>query len=173
MSVPYYPDTLWSEIIDGLYQGGTDEYDELGAQSRGEGLRGFAAIRTQVTKRDFDTVVTAYSQANPAGSNVKELRFTFHDGDMKDFDPERDLTFLVREAHSDWKAGKKVLIRCQAGINRSGLITALVLIRDGHTPREAIDLIRSTRCEGAITNTHFEEYLLNVADVNFWRMGIA
>jgi hypothetical protein len=44
-----------------------------------------------------------------------------------------------------------------------------VLIRDGHTPREAIDLIRRTRCEGAITNRHFEEYLLNVADVDFWR----
>jgi protein-tyrosine phosphatase len=90
---------------------------------------------------------------------------------MKDLDPERDLTFLVREAHSDWKAGKKVLIRCQAGINRSGLITALVLIRDGHTPREAIALIRSTRCEAALTNSHFEEYLLNVADVGYWRQA--
>lgn len=169
MAVPYYPNTLWSEILNGLYQGGTDEFDELGAQSRGESLRAFANIRTQVTKQDFDTVVTAYSQANPAGRNVKELRFTFHDGDMRDLDPERDLTFLVREAHSDWKAGKKVLIRCQAGINRSGLITALVLIRDGHSPREAIDLIRSTRCEGAITNSHFESWLLNEVNLDFWR----
>lgn len=169
MSVPYYPDTLWSEIIDGLYQGGTDEFDELGSSSRGQGIRAFADIRTQITKRDFDTVITAYSQANPAGHTVKELRFTFHDGDMRDLNPESDLAFLVREAHADWKAGKKVLIRCQAGINRSGLITALVLIREGYSPQEAIDLIRSKRCEAALTNSHFATWLTDDADLDFWR----
>jgi protein-tyrosine phosphatase len=90
---------------------------------------------------------------------------------MSDLDPERDLYFMVREAHADWKAGKKVLIRCQAGINRSGLVTALVLIRDGHSPEDAIKLIRDNRCEAALSNSRFEEYLLNVADVAFWRKG--
>jgi hypothetical protein len=49
------------------------------------------------------------------------------------------------------------------------LVTALVSIRDGQTPEDAIRLIRDNRCEAAVSNSHFEEYLLNVADVAFWR----
>ena len=100
------------------------------------------------------------------------MRFGFDDGDMTDFSPERDLAFLVREAHRDWKEGKRVLIRCQAGWNRSGLVTALVLIRDGYSPEEAIDLIRANRCSHALSNSIFERWLLEAADVNFWRAGV-
>ena len=126
--------------------------------SKYENNRLFSVVSTgQVTRKHFDTVVTLYSAANAVSHNVKELRFAFHDGDMSDLDPERDLHFMVREAHSDWRAGKKVLIRCQAGINRSGLVTALVLIREGHSPEDAIRLIRDNRCEAALSNSHFEE----------------
>jgi len=171
----YYPVDLWNEIRPGLYQGGTDDSDTMGAYlreelSKYENNRLFSVVSTgQVTRKHFDTVVTLYSAANAVSHNVKELRFAFHDGDMSDLDPERDLHFMVREAHSDWRAGKKVLIRCQAGINRSGLVTALVLIREGHSPEDAIRLIRDNRCEAALSNSHFEEYLLNEADVAFWR----
>jgi predicted protein tyrosine phosphatase len=175
MNNNFYPVELWNEVSPGLYQGGTDDSDTMGAYlrenpSRYEINRMFTQISTgQVTKKHFDTVVTLYSAANAVSHNVKELRFAFHDGDMSDLNPETDLFFMVREAHSDWKAGKKVLIRCQAGINRSGLVTALVLIREGHSPEDAIRLIRDNRCEAALSNSRFEEYLLNVADVAFWR----
>jgi predicted protein tyrosine phosphatase len=133
-------------------------------------IRSYGKISTgQVTKKHFDTVATLYSAANAASHNVKEMRFAFHDGDMSDLDPERDLFFMVREAHADWKAGKKVLIRCQAGINRSGLVTALVLIRDGYAPADAIRLIRDKRCEAALSNSLFENWLLEVANLDFWR----
>ena len=175
MNTNYYPVELWNEVCPGLYQGGTDDSDTMGAYQRESGsqfsyARNFPAISTgQVTKKHFDTVATLYSAANAVGRSVKEMRFAFHDGDMSDLDPERDLYFMVREAHADWKSGKKVLIRCQAGINRSGLVTALVLIRDGHTPEDAIRLIREKRCEAALSNSRFEEYLLNMADVAYWR----
>ena len=175
VAVPYYPIDLWNEILPRLCQGGTDEADELGGfiATAPAGLKSWQAPEyigaSQVQAHEFDTVVTAYSQANPCGLGVKELRFTFFDGNMNDFDPEKDLFWLVREAHSDWKAGNKVLIRCQAGMNRSGLIMALVLIREGHSPQEAIDLIRSKRCGSAITNARFESWLLYEANVNFWR----
>ena len=177
MNTNYYPVELWNEISPGLYQGGTDDSDTMGAYLKEdlsiyETNRLFGAISAgQVTKKHFDTVVTLYSAANAVSHNVKEMRFAFHDGDMSDLDPEGDLYFMVREAHADWKAGKKVLIRCQAGINRSGLVTALVLIRDGQTPEDAIRLIRDKRCEAALSNSRFEEYLLNEADVAFWRKG--
>ncbi|NBW73257.1 MAG: hypothetical protein EBR26_02460 [Microbacteriaceae bacterium] len=175
MARPFHPENLWDEILPGLYQGGTHEDDELGAFTRDlpEGYRYWEAqeyvARTQVHAHEFDTVVTAYSNANPCGQNVKELRFTFFDGNMNDFHPENDLFWLVREAHADWKAGKKVLIRCQAGLNRSGLIMALVLIREGYSPNEAIELIRDKRCESALCNDKFVSYLQHLADVDFWR----
>jgi protein-tyrosine phosphatase len=178
MTRPFYPEKLWNEILPGLFQGGTDEHDELGAflKRAPENMRSWQAqeyiAATQIKAHEFDTVVTAYVHANPCGHNVKELRFTFFDGNMNDFDPEQDLFWLVREAHADWKEGKQVLIRCQAGINRSGLIMALVLIRDGYTPVDAIKLIREKRCEAALSNEKFEAWLLNLADVDYWRSGL-
>ena len=176
MNTKYYPVELWNEVAPGLYQGGTDDSDTMGAYLRDDTSSGYARIfgqisTGQVTKKHFDTVATLYSAANAAAHNVKELRFAFHDGDMSDLDPERDLFFMVREAHSDWKNGKKVLVRCQAGINRSGLVTALVLIRDGYAPADAIRLIRDNRCEAALSNSRFEKWLLEKADLDFWRQG--
>ncbi len=178
MAKPYYPNTLWDEIVPGLYQGGTDDYDVIGAYLN-EDLSQLSArakwdigVSGLVTNKDFDTVATLYVRANAPGAKVKELRYAFLDGDMSDIDPERDLHFMVREAHADWKSGKRVLIRCQAGMNRSGLVMALVLIREGYTAAEAIKLIRRRRCEGAITNRHFEDYLLTKTNVEFWRRGV-
>ena len=133
-----YPTTLWSEIAPGLWQGGTDDYDVIGAPALEAGT-GYTARKmsatggpNRVTRSDFESVVTLYARANAASWNVKEIRYGFNDGDMSDFDPQEDLGFAVREAHADWKAGKRVIIRCQAGLNRSGLVMALVLIRDAY-----------------------------------------
>ena len=53
-----------------------------------------------------------------------------------------------------------MLVRCQAGLNRSGLVTALVLIKDGFTPYQAIDLIRQRRTDIALFNENFANWLL-------------
>ena len=179
----YRIDPLWSEIVEGLWQGGTDDTDVVGyhplADSRSGASLGYferkaiaEAGACRITRTNFDSVYTLYARANGVSWRVKEVRFGFDDGDMTDFSPERDLAFLVREAHRDWKEGKRVLIRCQAGWNRSGLVTALVLIRDGYSPEEAIDLIRANRCSHALSNSIFERWLLEAADVNFWRAGV-
>ena len=179
----YTIDPLWSEIVEGLWQGGTDDTDVVGyhplADTRSGASLGYferkaiaEAGACRITRADFDSVYTLYARANGASWRVKEVRFGFDDGNMSDFSPERDLAFLVREAHRDWKEGRKVLIRCQAGWNRSGLVTALVLIRDGNSPEEAIDLIRSRRCSHALSNSIFERWLLEAADVEFWREGV-
>jgi len=51
------------------------------------------------------------------------------------------------------------LIRCQAGWNRSGLITALVLMREGYRSFEAIELIHQMRSDNALCNRSFEQFL--------------
>ena len=169
-----YPTELWSEVLPGLWQGGTDDYDVIGAPTDHNlnGIAGMIGGPTRVTRTHFDSVVTLYARANAASWNVKEIRFGFSDGDMTDFDPESDLGFAVCEAHADWKAGKRVLVRCQAGLNRSGLITALVLIRDGLAPADAIELIREKRGAAALFNNTFVSWLTNSANVDFWRAGV-
>jgi protein-tyrosine phosphatase len=135
-----FPFAKWSEILPGLWQGGSRSWDV-------------------VERTSFDSVYTLYHEAAGVGLGVKEIRYGIYDHDMTDFDPA-DLDVLVDNAHADWKAGKRVLIRCQAGLNRSGLVMALVLIKDGHTPAEAIALIREQRGEAALCNPIFEQWLL-------------
>jgi hypothetical protein len=147
----WYREALWSEVLPNLWQGGTAGNDEM--------FYGKPEPTARITKADFDTVITMYGYAQPADWHVRELRYGIYDSDMNDFDYE-ELFELVRSAHMDWQKGKKVLIRCQAGWNRSGLITALVLIRDGMPARQAIDLIRDTRSPHALCNKTFVQFLL-------------
>jgi protein-tyrosine phosphatase len=55
--------------------------------------------------------------------------------------------------------GREVLVRCYHGYNRSGLVVAHALVRQGHTVDEAIRLIRDRRSPWALHNELFVEYL--------------
>ena len=147
---------LWSEVVEGLWQGGTADHD-IHSQLK----------KPMITKKDFDTVITMYAYANPVDWFVREIRYGVWDSNMKDFDAE-ELFDIVRVAHSDWKKGKKVLIRCQAGWNRSGLVMALVLIREGMEAQKAINLIRAKRSPHALCNSTFATWLL-AQDPSDWK----
>ncbi|MDQ1249161.1 MAG: hypothetical protein QG597_3535 [Actinomycetota bacterium] len=67
----------------------------------------------------------------------------------------------ARFAYQRWTAGDAVLVRCQAGMNRSGLVTALVLVMSGLTPGQAVTLIRVQRSPGALFNEHFVTWLVD------------
>lgn len=158
-----YPEQLWSEILPGLTLGGTDDRDVIF-----EGIQGWGQDHTpSITIENFDTVITMYAFARPVDWFVKEFRFGIYDHDMQDFNTD-ELHDLVVAAHWDWKKGKRVLVRCQAGINRSGLVMALMLIREGYSPEDAIDLMRHKRGEAVLANQHFERWLMGL-DVSGWR----
>lgn len=54
------------------------------------------------------------------------------------------------------------LVHCQAGLNRSGLLTALSLIKfAGMKPGEAIAHLRESRCSAVLCNQRFEQYVLS------------
>ena len=145
-----YPQELWSEILEGLWIGGTDDndiYDQL--------------EKPMIRREHFDTVFTAYAWANPVDWFVKEIRYGFWDSHVKGeagFNPE-ELNDIASMMYADWKKGKKVLFRCQAGLNRSSLCAALVLMKDGYTADDAIALIRSKRSQYALFNKTFVDYL--------------
>lgn len=54
------------------------------------------------------------------------------------------------------------LVHCQAGWNRSGLVTALALMMRGRTADEAIALLRARRSPDVLCNSHFEGWLRSV-----------
>jgi Dual specificity phosphatase, catalytic domain len=154
---------LWSPVAPGLWQGGTHDDDTINAQlTYHEMVRG----ERQVTAELFDAVVTMYAWARPADWGVKELRFTFGDGlHVPDDD---DVFDVVQWAHKHWSNGQRVLVRCQAGLNRSGYIAALMLIRSGMAPSDAVKLLRESRSRWVLFNDAFERAVLG-ADVDFWR----
>lgn len=160
----FYPVDTWNEVLPGLFLGGTHSSDDMGSARFGGA---FGMADTLVNRESFDTVVTLYAWARPADWFVKELRFGIMDSDMSDFSME-DLRALVTTAHADWKSGRRVLIRCQAGINRSSLVMALVLIKDGLSARQAIELMRKQRGQAVLSNHHFVDWLTQL-DVRKWR----
>lgn len=76
-----------------------------------------------------------------------------------------DVTEAVNAAYDTWKAGGKVLIHCQAGLNRSGLTAALVLMADGYTADDAIRLLRDKRSPVVLCNQAFERFLRELVEV--------
>jgi protein-tyrosine phosphatase len=74
----------------------------------------------------------------------------------KDFS---EIYSIAEWVYSEWKSGKKVLVRYQAGWHRKGTVMALALMKDGYLAQEGIDLIRARRSPYALSNGHFVEYL--------------
>lgn len=69
------------------------------------------------------------------------------------------LTILASHVNACRLVGM-TLVHCQAGLNRSALVSALALILSGYAPNEAIALLRRKRCDAVLCNESFERYLL-------------
>ena len=144
------PISLYSEILTNLFMGGTDDEDVIHLPAR---------IYSRREDLPFDSMVTMYAWARPADWNVQEFRYGVPDASIKDIDLNR-LRQAVEFGYDRWKQGDRLLVRCQAGLNRSGLVMALILIKDGFTPYQAIDLIRQRRTDIALFNENFANWLL-------------
>jgi hypothetical protein len=139
-----------SEILPGLYQGGTEDDDVVQVAAYGHRI---------ASDTPYDVIVTLYASAQPAPWGVEELRYGFYDDALEGPDIDR-VVRAARFAYQRWTDGDVVLVRCQAGMNRSGLVTALVLVMAGLSPAQAITLIRERRSSGALFNDHFVRWLL-------------
>jgi protein-tyrosine phosphatase len=58
------------------------------------------------------------------------------------------------------KTGAAVYVHCQAGMNRSALVVARVLMKRGISAQEAIDLVRERR-QGSLSDEYAEWLLLH------------
>ena len=148
-----YPTEPFAEILPGLHMGGTADDETINYPQK---LTDLNAVN------EFDAVVTLYAWAQPMGWGVEEVRYGFADSSVEHFDTER-LLRVSKWAFDRWNAGEQVLIRCQAGLNRSGLVTALALMHGGYSPADAIRLIRLQRSQMALFNNHFVTWLIDKA----------
>ncbi len=107
---------------------------------------------------DFRFVVSLYPWEKYAlgPSTIRHEHKLYDAAVMPDEEPLRALAADVRLM----MAVGKTLVHCQAGLNRSGLLTALALVLDGMAPADAIALLREKRCEVVLCNATFEAWLL-------------
>lgn len=131
---------LISEIIKGsLYVGGCEPYLDL--------------------PEFIDHVVSMY----PWGKYSLNENQTRDEFSMYDAEGDVDVVMLeaaVQSVLTALEQRKTVLIHCQAGINRSNLVAAIVLIRWALiTPDEAIEMLREKRDPYILSNSDFEAYV--------------
>jgi hypothetical protein len=67
---------------------------------------------------------------------------------------------MAAEIAASVRAGRRVVVNCSAGLNRSGLLVGRTLIELGHTPTEAVELVRQARGPNALSNVAFTKFLL-------------
>lgn len=60
-------------------------------------------------------------------------------------------------------AGRRVLVHCAAGLNRSGVVSARALMFMGHPVADAIARVRAARVPYALSNPDFVEWLYEEA----------
>lgn len=111
-------------------------------------------------KAPFDVIVLCAEKWQP---HLPQYPRVIHAG-FRDAAPKPEETALAvstaREVVRHIKLrGRSVLVTCQMGWNRSGLVTALALKMMGLSTREAVRRIREARGPNALGNKHFVSFL--------------
>ena len=143
-------ENLASEVLPNLWISGTLDHDVV------ENPMNYTEL---MDPNKFDSVVTLFGHSRPLGYYTREQRFGIADAEIDPLSVPEILQ-LADWLHSEWKLRNKVVAaRCQAGWNRSGLIIALVLLKEGYSAEEAISLIREQRSPNALCNPHFVKFI--------------
>jgi hypothetical protein len=109
---------------------------------------------------DFAHVVSLYKwERYTLGPNTERHEYEMYDASDV---PDADLLSAIADDVNRYRAEGKTLVHCQAGLNRSNLITALALIRSGMAPADAIALLREKRSPVVLCNAAFESWLLEL-----------
>jgi hypothetical protein len=155
------PGSPWNEITSGLWMGGHHWIDTAGEE------------RLVVVGREFDVVLSLVVRSGHGPAPGVE----HHVAEV----PDAPLTALqlgqVRQlaviAAESVRNGRKTLVRCQSGFNRSGLVVVQALVDLGHDTGSAIDLVRRKRSRRALNNEVFEQYLETGLEVAQLLVGLS
>ncbi|PZH06438.1 protein phosphatase [Streptomyces sp. NTH33] len=141
------PDSPWSEIVPGLWMGGHEFRERAGR------------LELAVVRDEFDLVQTLLRlPGHGPDPGVEHHVWPIPDGPL-DGTQLAGVMRLAQAACDALEQGRRVLVRCYSGYNRSGLVVAHALIRQGRSADEAIRLIRARRSPWALHNELFVAYL--------------
>ena len=119
--------------------------------------------------RHFDVLVLCAEEYQPSSRNFPGLTVVhagFDDGPGLDGRQEKIVEGAATIVRKELDKGKRVLVTCAQGRNRSGLVASLALMLPGRWPtpsclsgREVIGLMKGRRGPGALTNEYFQKIL--------------
>jgi protein-tyrosine phosphatase len=110
---------------------------------------------------EFDMLVLCAQEIQPArvGFAKQLLRCPIPDSALSSDELRRAVAASGHVAQA-LRGGKRVLVTCAAGLNRSAFVAALALGRVTHaTPDELVAIMRKRRRPEALSNPHFVGYL--------------
>ncbi|NUR61074.1 MAG: protein phosphatase [Catenulispora sp.] len=108
---------------------------------------------------EFDAVYSLHTRAGHGPADgVRHLVLEVPDGVLTAAQL-RAVDRFAATAARDFADGQRLLVRCRAGMNRSGLVVASILIRSGFPLPDAVATVRRRRAAGALNNAHFVAYL--------------
>lgn len=113
-----------------------------------------------VLPREVRHLVTLYPWERYRGREQLESEVVIRlFDDAANFDPQPYLELADWVAHRS--AQGVTLVHCQAGLNRSGLVTGLALVNQGYSGEAALALLRDRRGPAVLCNPTFEAFLLS------------
>lgn len=120
---------------------------------------GASTVVTLIEDHEFE-----FLQVSQLGEAVRHLdmdwiHLPIRDVDIPDQRFEQGWKRYGLEIHDRIQTGHKILIHCRAGIGRTGLVAARILVERGYFPGEAIRRVREVR-RGAIETQAQENYVL-------------
>ncbi|WP_242911511.1 protein-tyrosine phosphatase family protein [Actinomadura terrae] len=139
--------TPWDEIVPLLWMGGHYYRDPVGNRA------------PAIVGDEFDLVISLYVREGhgPSGG-VDHQCVEVPDGPLT----AEQIAAVCRAAELAVEVigqGRRVLVRCHSGYNRSGLVIAHALTLSGYSTEDAIFLVRHRRSKWALNNSLFVDYL--------------
>lgn len=111
--------------------------------------------------RDFDYVVQlTKKEVFDIGPNTARKVVDMRDTAEQGFE---EVDALATEIARRILLGQKVLVHCQVGMNRSGLVAAAAMVKLGYHPGNAIAHLRASRSPVVLCNPSFEHYIRSLA----------
>lgn len=109
---------------------------------------------------DFDFVLSLYPwESYHIGPNTERVEVEMYDSLDQGFE---QIDALADDVVNRLRGRQKVLVHCQAGLNRSGLLAATILKKLGYTGPEAIKLLRESRgTDEVLCNDTFRQHILD------------
>lgn len=138
-------DEPWNEVVPGLWMGGHDVRSQRPGAS--------------VVGDEFDLVVSLIERRGHGPSEGTEHVVARLADAVPDVRASATIADLAEQVAAAVTAGRRVLVRCSGGLNRSGVVVATALVRLGRTPDQAIAAVRAARGPWALTNPGFVAYL--------------